>query len=75
MVNKFCQSLGSLLNLGSTVYSVYSHAIMLSYALFNFNEEITGKRQNHSFLMNKFTFYALYQTLQTTKLNFEKLLG
>ena len=48
---------------------------MLSYALFNFNKDITCKRQNHSFLTNKFSSHALYQTLQTTKMNFEKNVG
>ena len=38
----------------------------------NFSEEITCKWQNHSFLFNKYTSQASYQTLQTTKINFEK---
>ena len=37
-------------------------------------KEITFKRQNKSFLFNKYTSKALYQTLQTTKMNFENLL-
>ena len=38
----------------------------------NLNKEITCKRQNQSFLFNKYTSKALYQTLQTTKMNFLK---
>ena len=38
----------------------------------NLNKEITCKRQNQSFLFNKYTSKALYQTLQTTKMNFSK---
>ena len=41
----------------------------------NINREITWKWQNHGFLSNKYTSQALYQTLLTTKMNFEKLLG
>ena len=40
----------------------------------NVNEKITCKRQDHSFISND-TSQALSQTLQTTKMNFEKLLG
>ena len=39
------------------------------------NKEITCERQNQSFLFNKYTSKALYQTLQKAKVNFEKLLG
>ena len=37
--------------------------------------EITCKQQNYSFLSKKYVSRALYQTLQTAKLIFEKLLG
>ena len=37
--------------------------------------EITCKQQNYSFLSKKYVSQALYKTLQTTKMNFEKLLG
>ena len=39
------------------------------------NKEVTCKRRNHSFLYKEYTSQALYQTLQTTKMHFEKLLG
>ena len=39
------------------------------------NTYITCKRQDHNFLSNKYTSQALNRTLQTTKMNFEKLLG
>ena len=38
----------------------------------NVSEEITCNRQNHSFLSNKYTSQALYQTLQTTKWTYWK---
>ena len=41
----------------------------------NLIKTITCKWENHSFLSNKYTSQALYQSLQTTKINFEKLLG
>ena len=41
----------------------------------NINKEITWKQQNHGFLSKKYTSQALYQTLHTTKMNFEKLSG
>ena len=41
----------------------------------NVNEEITCKRKKHSFFSNKYTSQALYQTLQSTQMNIEKLLG
>ena len=41
----------------------------------NINKEITWKRQTHGFLFNKYTSQALYETLHTTKINFQKLLG
>ena len=41
----------------------------------NVSGEITRKRQNHSFVSNKRVSQALYQMLQTTKINFEKMLG
>ena len=37
--------------------------------------EITCKQQNYSFLSKKYVSRTLYQTLQTAKVNFEKLLG
>ena len=37
--------------------------------------EITCKQQNYSFSSKKYVLQALYQTLQTEKLNFEKVLG
>ena len=37
--------------------------------------EITCEKQSHSFLSNKKVSQAKYQTLQTTKINSEKLLG
>ena len=37
--------------------------------------EITCKQQNYSFLSKKYVSQALYQTLQTAKMNFQKLLG
>ena len=37
--------------------------------------EITCNQQNYSFLSKKYVSQALYQTLQTTKMTFEKLLG
>ena len=40
----------------------------------NVNEKITCKRQGHSFISND-TSQALSQTLETTKMSFEKLLG
>ena len=40
----------------------------------NFNEEITSEKQNQSFLFNKYTSQALYQTLRMTKMKFERLL-
>ena len=39
----------------------------------NVNEKITCKRQAHSFISYRYTSQALSQTLQTTKMNFEKL--
>ena len=39
------------------------------------NKEVTCTRRNHSFLYKEYTSQALYQTLQTTKMHFEKLLG
>ena len=44
----------------------------------NFREEFTCKRKNQWLLVRqnlKYTSTALYQTLQTTKMNFERLLG
>ena len=37
--------------------------------------EITCKQQNYSFSSKKYVSRALYQTLQTAKMNFQKLLG
>ena len=37
--------------------------------------EITCKQQNYSFLSKKYVLQALYQTLQTAKMNFQNLLG
>ena len=37
--------------------------------------EISCECQTHSSVSNKCVSQALYQTLQTTKMNFEKLLG
>ena len=50
--------------------------IILPYSLWkvDVSEEIICKWQNHSFLSNIFTSRVLYQTLQTTKINFEKML-
>ena len=48
---------------------------VLDYCAMELNKEITCERQNQSFLFNKYTSKALYQTLQTAKMNFEKLLG
>ena len=39
------------------------------------NKEVTCKRRNHSLLYKEYTSQALYQTLQTTTMHFEKLLG
>ena len=47
----------------------------LSGYIANVSERISCKRQNYSFLSNNYSSRALYQTLQTTKLNFEKRLG
>ena len=47
----------------------------MDYCAMELNKEITSKRQNQSFLFNKYASKALYQTLQTAKMNFEKLLG
>ena len=41
----------------------------------NVQEEITCKRQNNNFLSNNIFPKLLYKTLQTPKVNFEKLLG
>ena len=41
----------------------------------NVSGEITRKWQNHSFVSNKFVSQALYQMLQATKMNSEKMLG
>ena len=38
-------------------------------------EEIFSEWQNHSFLSNKYVSQALFQTLQATEMNFEKLLA
>ena len=37
--------------------------------------EITCKQQTYSFSSKKYVSRALYQTLQTAKMNFQKLLG
>ena len=34
-----------------------------------------GKFQNHRFMSKEYVSQGLYQTLQTTKINFEKILG
>ena len=51
--------------------------ITLPHALLNLTltKKLLEKQQNHGFLSNKYTSRALYQTLHTTKMNFEKLLG
>ena len=36
-------------------------------------EEIFSELQNHSFLSNKYVSQALFQPLQATEMNFEKL--
>ena len=41
----------------------------------NLIKKITCKWENHNFLSNEYTSQALYQSLQTKKFNFEKLLG
>ena len=51
-----------------------ANCVFLCALELNVNEEITCKRQNHSFVSNKYGSQALYQTLQTRKANFEKLL-
>jgi len=41
----------------------------------NINDESGCKRQNRGFFPTNIPFQALHQTLQTTKIKFEKLLG
>ena len=51
--------------------------ITLPHALLNLTltKKLLEKQQNHGFLSKKYTSQALYQTLHTTKMNFEKLSG
>jgi len=56
-----------------------AHSFCLEYQLLVLihyvTEEIFSEWQNHSFLSNKYVSQALFQTLQATEMNLEKLLA
>ena len=65
---------GWLVHFVDDVYLIYS-ASSFAYQLMELEELLNCDWQNYSFVSSKYVYQTLFQTFQTTKMDFEKLFG